>query len=110
MIPAGSRAHDGARAPDAISTFLGSVPAEERERREKLSSYRNAATAFVARTESDTARLLAWEVVNWATPFVYAPGVSLDWLDRLNQLSKRLMLTALQAEEMDDILREASHG
>lgn len=97
-------------APDAIRVFLGALPDEEHERRAKLSSYRNAAAAFVARTESDTARLLAWEVVNWATPFVYAPGVPLDWLDRLNQLSKRLMLTAMQAEEMDDILREASHG
>lgn len=97
-------------ASDAISVFLGQVPVEERERREKLCSYRNAASAFVARTESDTARMLAWEVVNWASPFVYAPGVPLDWLDRLNQLSKRLMLTAMQAEEMDHILREASHG
>lgn len=94
---------------DTLATFLGPIPDDERERRAKLESYRNAAMAFIARTDSDTARALAWQVIEWAAPWLYQPGVPLDWLDRLNQMSKRLMLTALQAEEMDDALRGASH-
>ena len=63
---------------------------------------------LVARTECITARALAWQVIEWAAPWLYAPGVPLEWLDQLNQLAKRLMLTALQAEAMTDKLREAA--
>ncbi len=90
--------------PDEITTFLGPIPAEEYERRAKLRSYRNAASALIARTPSDTARYLAWEVIEWATPNLYAPA-PLEWLDQLNQLAKRLMLTALQAEQMHDMMK-----
>lgn len=93
---------------DEIRTFLGSIPAEEYERRAKLRSYRNAASALVARTESDTARALAWQVIEWASPWLYQPGAPLEWLDQLNTLAKRLMLTAMQAESMDDLLRGAA--
>jgi hypothetical protein len=93
---------------DEITTFLGTIPAEEYERRHKLRAYRNAAMALIARTDCDTARQLAWSVIEWAAPFLYQPGLPLEWLDQLNTLSNRLMLTALQAEEMDDILKEAA--
>lgn len=93
---------------DEISTFLGTIPAEEYERRALLRKHRNAASAMVASTQSDTARALAWTVIEWASPYLYQPGLPLDWLDRLNLLSKRLMLTAMQAEEMDDLLQEAA--
>jgi hypothetical protein len=93
---------------DEISTFLGTIPAEEYERRHKLRSYRNAAMALIARTDCDTARQLAWQVIEWAAPFLYQPGLPLEWLDQLNLLSKRLMLTALQAEQMDDLLKDAA--
>jgi hypothetical protein len=92
---------------DEITTFLGTIPAEEYERRAKLRSYRNAASALIAKTQSDTARYLAWEVIEWVTPNLYAPA-PLEWLDRLNLLAKRLMLTAMQAEEMHDLLQEAA--
>jgi hypothetical protein len=95
--------------PDEIFTFLGPIPAEEYERRAKLRSYRNAACAMIASTHCDTARLLAWLVIEWATPNLYAPAPP-EWLDQLNLLAKRLMVTALQAEEMDDLLREASRN
>jgi hypothetical protein len=93
--------------PDEITTFLGLIPAEEYERRAKLRSYRNAASALIARTPSDTARYLAWEVIEWATPNLYAPA-PLEWLDQLNVLAKRLMVTAMQAEQMHAMLMEAA--
>ena len=93
--------------PDEIRTFLGDIPSEEYDRRAKLRSYRNAATAMIAVTESDTARLMAWQVVEWATPNLYA-AAPLEWLDRLNLLSSRLLKTAMTAEELDRILKEGS--
>lgn len=93
---------------DTLTTFLGALPEAERECRAKLESYRNAAMGLIARTDCDTARALAWQVIEWAAPWLYAPGVPLEWLDQLNQLAKRLMLTALQAEAMTDKLREAA--
>ncbi|MCZ8369465.1 MAG: hypothetical protein O9293_05770 [Porphyrobacter sp.] len=93
---------------DSIRTFLGhGIPAEEYERRRKLESYRNAASALVARTDCDTARYLAWEVIEWATPNLYAPA-PLAWLDQLNQLASRLLKTALQAEQMHDMLNRGA--
>lgn len=91
---------------DEIRTFLGNVPPDEYEARAKLRSYRNAASAMIASTDCDTARLLAWQVIEWATPNLYSP-CPLAWLEQLNLLSKRLMLTALQAEEMQRLLQEA---
>jgi hypothetical protein len=93
--------------PDEITTFLGALPAEEYERRAKLRSFRNAASAMIARTPSDTARYLAWEVIEWATPNLYAPA-PLEWLDELNTLSRRLLTTAMQAEQMHAMLQEAA--
>lgn len=85
---------------DEIPIFLGKIPPEEYERRAKLRSHRNAASALVAHTKSDTARALAWTVIDWASPWLYQPGLSLEWLDQLNKLSNRLMITAFQAETM----------
>jgi hypothetical protein len=95
--------------PDEIRTFLGDVPPAEYAARSKLRSYRNAASAMIARTDCDTARFLAWQVIEWTTPDLYSP-CPVEWLDQLNLLSKRLMLTALQAEEMQHTLREAHNG
>ena len=97
------------KEPDEIRTFLGDIPQAEHDRRAKLRSYRNAASAMIAKTESDTARLLAWQIVEWATPNLYTPA-PLEWLDLLIQLSKRLMLTAYQAEEMQRILQGGDGG
>ena len=86
--------------PDEIYTFMGDIPPAEYALRSKLRSYRNAANGMVSQTDSDTARQLAWVVIEWATPNLYAPA-SLEWLESLNKLSKRLMLTAMQVEEME---------
>ncbi len=86
--------------PDEIYTFMGTIPDDEYERRVKLRGFRNAASAMVGSTESDTARHLAWTVIEYASANLYA-AAPLDWLDKLNLLCKRLMLTAMQVEEMD---------
>jgi hypothetical protein len=86
--------------PDEIYTFLGAISDEEYERRAKLRTYRNAASAMIANTESDTARALAWFTTEYATGALYAPGAA-DALDDLNKLCRRLMLTAMQAEQID---------
>jgi hypothetical protein len=92
---------------DEICTFLGPIPPEEHERRRKLRSYRNTATAMIAVTHSDTARALAWHVIEWASPNLYAPA-PLEWLDLLNLLASRLLKTAQTAEELGRLIQEAS--
>jgi hypothetical protein len=92
---------------DEIRTFLGPIPPEEYERRHKLRSYRNTATAMIGATHSDTARALAWHVIEWASPNLYAPA-PLEWLDLLNLLASRLLKTAQTAEELDRLIQEAS--
>lgn len=93
--------------PDEIYTFLGDIPDEEYERRAKLRSYRNAASAMLATARCDTSRQLAWQVIEWASPNLYST-CPIEWLDKLNLLARRLMLTAVTAQEMDDLLREAA--
>lgn len=82
---------------DDIETFLPGIASDEYDRRAKLRTYRNIAADLIARSDSFTARQLAWVVVDYAMPNLYSPA-PLDWLDQINQLSKRLLLTALQAE------------
>lgn len=91
---------------DEISTFLGAIPPEEYKRRCKLRSYRNTATAMISATHSDTARALAWHVIDWVSPNLYAPA-PLEWLDLLNLLASRLLKTAQTAEELDRLIKEA---
>ena len=94
---------------DEIRTLLGPISDEEYDRRAKLRAYRNAATAMIANTQSDTARILAWQVIEWLSPFLYAPA-PVEWLDKLGHLASRLLRTAMTAEELDSILREAGNA
>lgn len=87
-------------AQDDILTFLPGIPDEEHAKRALLRSYRNAATAMIASTQSDIARGLAWTASEYATGALYSPG-AVHALDELNKLCKRLMLTAMQAEQID---------
>ena len=93
-------------ALDDISTFLGTIPQEERDRREKLRSYRNAASQMLGTARSDTACHLAWVVIEWASPNLYS-AAPLDWLDEVNKLCRRLLVTAMQLEDMALRLAEA---
>lgn len=92
---------------DEIRTLMGPISAEEYERRAKLRSYRNAATAMISATQSDTARTLAWAALDWITPWLYAPAPA-EFLDMLTSLVSRLLRTAITAEDLERILREAA--
>lgn len=94
-------------AADDILTLMGPIPDDEYERRSKLRSYRNAASAMIAKTESGTARALAWTAIEWISPWLYAPA-PLDFLDKLETLVSRLLRTAITAEDLDRLLMEAS--
>lgn len=93
---------------DEIRTLLGPISDEEYERRAKLRAYRNAASAMISATHSETARVLAWQAIEWISPNLYAPA-PLEFLDLLNQLVSRLLRTAITAEDLDRLLREAAN-
>ena len=94
---------------DDIQTFLPGIPAEEYERRVKLRGYRNIATDLIGKTDCGTARGLAWIVIEYAAASLYAPA-PLEWLDQINKFARRLLLTAMQAEEMDKCSGVPSDG
>jgi len=79
---------------DDIRTLMGPIADDEYERRAKLRSYRNAATAMISATQSDTARTLAWAALDWITPWLYAPAPA-EFLDMLTSLVSRLLRTAI---------------
>lgn len=85
---------------DDIRLFLPGIPEKEYGKRALLRSYRNAATAMRTNTQSDVARGLANLTIEYASGALYAPAAE-PWLDDLNKLCKRLMLTAMQAEQID---------
>jgi hypothetical protein len=92
---------------DEIRTFLPEIFEVEYEKRAKLRSYRNAASAMVASANSDLARNLAWSAIEYASANLYAPA-PLDWLDKVNGISRRLLITAMQAEDMHIEIVEAA--
>lgn len=92
---------------DEIRTLMGPISADEHERRAKLRSHRNAATAMISTCQSNTARTLAWEAIDWIAPYLYAPA-PIEFLDRLIQLVSRLLRTAITAEDLERDLREAA--
>lgn len=89
------------RSPlDDIRIFLPSVGDEEYTLRAKMRSYRNVASCMVHRSESNTARQLAWLVVDYATLWIYA-AASEGQIKELNRFFYRLLITAMQAESID---------
>lgn len=86
---------------DDITTFLGKLPPDEYKERARLRSYRNAASAMIARTESADARCLAWMAAESITRLIYAPA-DCEELAELGTFAKRLMITAMQAEQLRD--------
>ena len=73
---------------------------EEYLLRARLRGQRNAMSALIVRTQSETARGLAWLVVEYATQHLYA-AASLDRLREIGRFCHRLSLTAMQAEDID---------
>lgn len=86
---------------DDIITFLPGIGQDEYDLRAKLRSMRNCAAAMIAKTESDTARALAWTCSEYATAYVYA-GADQETLSEVGRFCNRLMLTAMQAEAIDE--------
>ena len=85
---------------DDIRTFMPGISEAEYELRAKLRAMRNCASALVAKTESDTARLLAWTCSEYVTAYIYAP-VHTDTLDEVALFCTRLMVAAMHAEAID---------
>lgn len=85
---------------DEFEILMPGLAPIEREKRALLRGYRNAATAMINTTDSDNARALAWMAIEYASGAMYAVGAA-EALDDLNRLCKRLMLTAMLAEELD---------
>ena len=86
---------------DDILTFLPGIAAEEYEQRALLRGYRNAASFMITKTESSEARSLAWMAAEAITRLIYAPADCTE-LAELARFAKRLMLTAMQAEDLRD--------
>lgn len=85
---------------DDIRVFLPGISAVEYDLRAKLRTMRSCAGAMIAKTDSDTARALAWTCSEYATGYIYA-GVDQETLSEVGRLCNRLMLTAIQAEAID---------
>ena len=94
-------AHSAIKKADDILTFLPGIDEAEYQVRAKLRTMRNCAAAMIAKTDSDTARALAWTCSQYATAYVYA-GADHDTLSEIGRFCNRLMLTAMQAETIDD--------
>lgn len=57
-------------------------------------------SALLARTDSDTARSLAWIVTEYVTAHLYAE-TTVERLEEIGRFCHRLSLCALQAEDVD---------
>ena len=77
------------------------------EWRRKLHSIGNAASALIASTQSPEARQLAWIAVEWASATKFAPLPETN-LAEIFRFCRRLMVTAVQAEAINDDLEAAN--
>ena len=85
---------------DEIYIFLPGIDDTEYRLRAKLRTMRNCSAACIAKTDSETARALAWQCSDYATAYIYA-GTDNDWLEEIIGFCQRLMAVAMQAEEID---------
>ena len=89
------------RVDDILTLATACLPdSDEYQLRARLRGQRNAMTALGTRSQSDTARCLAWLVVEYAGAHVYS-AASLDRLSEIGRFCHRLSLTAMQAEDVD---------
>lgn len=88
---------------DDLAILVGEIPPSEREVRERLRGYRNAAGAMIAKTDCHTARTLAWLASDYAQGAVYS-GLDEATLADVGKFCRRLMVTAMQAEEINDMI------
>lgn len=91
-----------AKIRDEIRVFMPTIGEEELALRARMRALRNTASAMICKTESGTARQLAWIVTEYATEALYTPMES-EALTDLNKFFNRLLLTAVQAEQIDTL-------
>lgn len=87
---------------DDIRTFLPGISDEEYQARARIRAHRNAAGAVIARSQSSTARQLAWIASDWASEAVYTPAET-TWLWDVAKLCSRLLITAMQADRLETV-------
>jgi hypothetical protein len=85
---------------DDIRTFMPSIGVAEYDLRAKLRSLRNVASALIGKTESPTARQLAWIASDWTNEIIFAPA-DLTLLAEVGKFCGRLMVTAMHAERLE---------
>jgi hypothetical protein len=85
---------------DSIRTFMGNIPDDEHEQRRRIQTCRNAGTVKATRTESPSARALAWMVAETASEWLYAPA-SVEWLEQVTAYLLTLLRAADQAELLE---------
>lgn len=86
---------------DSIRIFRPGISDAEYALRTKLQTMRNCASAMITKTDSDTALALAWMCSEYVTDYIYA-SVNNDTLEDVAHFCHRLMVTAMQAEAIDD--------
>jgi hypothetical protein len=84
---------------DDITTFMGTIPADEYEQRRRIRTARNAASYKVTQTECADARALCWMVTECATAWIYAPA-DVAMLTEVAQYLRRLLIVADHAEKL----------
>ena len=100
MAPFTPPSNTTAQSLDDILTFLPGCHGEELELRRKLRSHRNVAAAVIAKTESPTARQLAWIVTEYTAETIFAP-MDHSLLADVGKLCTRLLVTAMQVERLE---------
>ena len=93
---------------DTVQELSPASTSAELDLRRKLHGYGNAASAMIASTQSPEARALAWMALEWASGAKFA-HLSERGLTEIAKFTRRLMLTAIQAEAINDEL-EAADG
>lgn len=89
-----------AERADDLHIFLPGISEQEYQARARIRSLRNVAAAMIAKTDSDTARQLAWIASDCGTGWLYQPASEAGLAD-LHRFMNRLLLTAIQAENIE---------
>ena len=87
---------------DDIGTFLPNIGPDEYELRAQLRKMRNVASAMIVKTESATARQLAWIVVEYVSELIFAPA-DYALLADVAKLCSRLLISAMHAELLETV-------
>lgn len=85
---------------DDLAIFLGDIPADEREQRERIRQLRNAAAWKMRQTHSRDAGNYCWIATDVATAWIYAP-TDVESLTKVATYLRRLLVVAGMAEDLE---------